>query len=184
MIQRASSFSSSKSSCLPPPSSVSPDHEATVGRGVGKSPTIIKTTEEPAPPAALTTLLPPSPTLAPGSRLASTVAVAATVPGRLGSLLSSSNSLSQRPSRSWRPSRIRGYVCCNDTCPPPAPGARLLSTVLFAEMVHGRLRSVQTCHVHSEVVVDLNDFLYRFPSPILRTTQRSLTHQIVLWHAL
>ena len=95
LVSRMPYFSSSPYSCLlPAPLSTPPDHEATVGGCRVKllTSTLTTTTKEPTPPAALTPLLPPSPTLSPSADLASTVTFSMMVPIRLVSPSSSSDS--------------------------------------------------------------------------------------------
>ena len=96
-----------------PPLSASPDHEATVGRGVENSLTLTLTTTN-KDPAALTPLFPPSLNIDPGTHLAPTVKFSARVPSRLRSMLSPSDS----NSCSRRLSRVDGRVCCDGNLPP------------------------------------------------------------------
>ena len=141
---------------------------------MGNSSTLtLKTTKEPAPPAAPTPLFPPSTTLDPGTRLASEFVSTARVPGLLGSPLSSSHSVScsRHPSRSRCMSCVNGCVCYNSNWPPPTPSARLSLTVAFAATILGHLGSCQACHVQAKVVEVLNDFLPRFPLPLFRTSK-------------
>ena len=136
------SSSSSPSSCLlPPPLSTSPDHEATVGGCRVKllTSTLTTTTKEPTPPAALTPLLPPSPTLSPSADLASTVTFSMMVPICLVSPSSSSYSYYCSRHLSFSRSRclshVNGCIRCDGTWASPAPGVHLALMVMFAVTV-------------------------------------------------
>ena len=114
---------------------------------------LLTTTKYPAPPAAPTPILPPSLNLAPSAHLKSTVAFSEMVPGRLGSLLSSSNSdYCSRCFCSRSISCLNSCVRCDSTRPPPAPRDRLTLTVTFSMMVPGRLGLGQAYCIQAEFV--------------------------------